>query len=161
MEIILYQPQIPANTGNIIRTCRVIGAKLTLIAPLGFDISEKALRRARLDYASEVDMTIASSLDDALAKKNSHSVYFLSSKAKRSFYENNYPENVCLVFGNETSGLPESIMEKYHSQLVKLPMQNDVRCLNLSNAVAIASYEVLRQHNFAFNNSAHVDSTIF
>lgn len=155
MEVILFSPQIPQNTGNIIRTCRVTGSKLTLIKPLGFEITEKALRRAHLDYAGEVNLSIAASFEEAL-RQGSGPLMFLSTKGSQSFYEAPIPPNTRLIFGNETHGLPEEIMQEYQNALFRLPMLDNVRCLNLSNAVAICLYEVLRQNQFAFSRKDEV-----
>ena len=123
------------------------GVELILIKPLGFDFSEKALRRAQLDYASEVKITQENSLEEAIHKLDCP-FFFLSSKTKRSLYDQKIPESCALIFGNETKGLPPSIMEEYESHLVTLPMVDSVRCLNLSNAVAISVYEAWRQNGF-------------
>lgn len=148
MNIVLFEPQIPQNTGNIIRTCRVTGANLILIEPLGFEFSEKTLRRAHLDYALDMNIKVKSSLEEVIDSLSSP-FFFLSSKTNRSFYKEPLPQDVTLIFGNETKGLPPSIMHEYEKQLLKLPMIENVRCLNLSNAVAICIYEVERQNNFA------------
>lgn len=149
MQIVLFEPQIPQNTGNIIRTCKVTGSDLILIEPIGFDISEKALRRAQLDYAIGMNIQVSPSIEEVIEQAPGP-IYFLSSKGEKGFYEESYPTNTTLVFGNETSGLPETIMDAYQSQLRRLPMTRGARCLNLSNAVAVATYEVLRQNEFAF-----------
>ena len=146
MQIILYSPQIPQNTGNIIRTCKVTDSSLILVEPIGFEMSEKSLRRAQLDYALDMDITVVPNLDEALKKATGH-IYFLSSKTTQNFYTPSYPLDVTFVFGNENSGLPPEVMEKYRDQLVRLPMKEKERCLNLSNTVAIALYEVIRQNN--------------
>ncbi|MDN3505109.1 MAG: tRNA (cytidine(34)-2'-O)-methyltransferase [Rhabdochlamydiaceae bacterium] len=149
MKILLYQPQIPQNTGNIIRTCKVTGATLILIEPLGFDMSEKSLRRAQLDYAKDMDIQIFPTFKEAL-KTIDGPIYFLSSKGTKNLFDVKLDQNVTLVFGNEKSGLSEEIMSEFKDYLVRLPMKEDERCLNLSNAVAISTYEVLRQNNFNF-----------
>ena len=150
MKIILYTPQIPQNTGNIIRTCKVTNTPLILVEPLGFQMDEKSLRRAQMDYALDMDIAIVPNFDEAM-KLASGPVYFLSSKTKRSFYTQSYSMDTTLVFGNENTGLPPEIMERYQDQLVRIPMIAKERCLNLSNSVAIALYEVLRQNSFCTN----------
>ena len=147
MHIVLYQPQIPPNTGNIVRTCAVIGAKLTLVGPLGFDVSDKSLRRAGLDYWLGVDVTIVDSLEELLEKEDSF--VFLSSKATKLYTEHQYSPEETLIFGSETSGLPKELEERFPERFLKLPMVSGQRCLNLSSAVAICSYEAWRQNSFA------------
>jgi tRNA (cytidine/uridine-2'-O-)-methyltransferase len=126
-----------------------VGAELILVRPLGFEFSEKALRRAQLDYASEVSISLKDSLEEALQDLTCP-LFFLSSKTKTSLYDQNLTGEVALIFGNENSGLPQETMSAYASKLVRLPMIDDVRCLNLSNAVAISVYEVWRQNGFKY-----------
>lgn len=151
MEIILYQPQIPQNTGNIIRTCSVTGAKLTLVQPLGFSLSEKNLRRAGLDYHNEVEINLIDDLMKYLedCKKN---FYFFSSKVSRSYTEINYQNEDLLIFGSETFGLDDVFFERFPDHFVTIPMAQNARCLNLSNSVSIGLYEALRQENFCFSS---------
>lgn len=145
MEIILYKPEIPQNTGNIVRTCSVTGAKLTLVRPLGFSVSDKTLKRAGLDYWKEVDINYIDNLDDYL-KSTTHNFYFFSSKATKTHFEVEYQPTDLLIFGSETSGLDPKFFEKWPDRFIKIPMISNARCLNLSNSVAIALYEVLRQN---------------
>lgn len=148
-EVVLYQPQIPQNTGNIVRTCSVTGTSLTLVHPLGFDISEKQVRRAGLDYWNEVDITETDSLTEYLDQATSP-FYLFTSKATKSYTDVEYPLDAILVFGSETKGIDDEILERYADSCVTIPMAAGQRCLNLSNAVAIAIYEGWRQHNFQF-----------
>lgn len=150
VHIVLYQPEIPPNTGNIARSCAITGAKLHLIKPLGFDIDDKTVKRAGLDYWHLLDLEVHESLDDFLELYGNRELYFSSTKATHYYHEKTYGEDCFIVFGRETSGLPALIHEKYPDQRIKIPMlQNDAaRSLNLSNSAAIILYEVLRQQNF-------------
>jgi len=151
MHIVLFNPQIPQNTGNIVRTCSVTGTSLSLIPPLGFDISSKMVRRAGLDYWDEVDITVEESLEEFL--DNAYAPFYLfSSKAKKSYTEVEYTSDSILVFGAETYGIPKEILQKYEERCVTLPMIPGKRCLNLSNAVSIALYEAWRQNQFEFTS---------
>jgi len=147
MKIVLYQPKIPQNTGNIVRTCSVTGVDLVLVEPLGFDISDKALRRAGLDYWNEVEVETISDLDNFL-ENYPGKFYFFSSKASKNYSEIKYKMNDLLIFGSETSGLPDHLYDLYPDKFVTMPMLPDSRCLNLSNAAAIAVYEAWRQNDF-------------
>ena len=150
MEVVLDRPQIPQNTGNIVRTCSVTGTSLTLIHPLGFDISEKQVRRAGLDYWNEVDITEAQSLEEYLQSAYAP-FYLFTSKTDRPFHEVECTRDSILVFGSETKGLDEGLLAKYPNRCVTIPMIAGQRCLNLSNAVAIALYEGLRQQDYQFS----------
>ena len=149
MEIVLFQPEIPQNTGNIVRTCSVTNTKLTLLRPLGLSASDKTLKRAGLDYWNEVEINY---IDDLVAYLDSTTkdFYFFSSKAKSLYTEVSYSKDAIIVFGSETSGLPKEIHQKWPQKFVTIPMVKDARCLNLSNSVAIALYEGLRQNHFNF-----------
>lgn len=147
MKIILYQPQIPQNTGNIVRTCAVTGNELILVSP-GFSTSNRWLKRAGLDYWEGVTVTIIEDLEEILCE-SSHPFYFFSSKAKAVYSEKKYGPNDLLIFGSETSGLPLSIVDKWPEQLVTIPMKPEVRCLNLATSVGIAVYEAWRQQGFS------------
>lgn len=149
MQIILFQPQIPQNTGNIIRTCKAINAKLALVKPLGFSLNERHMKRAGLDYCKDFEIELIDDLPLYL-KKNRRPFFFFSSKAKRSYTEISYPPDPILIFGSETTGLPLSYFDLYPEQFITLPMAPGARCLNLSNTVAIAAYEARRQHAFSF-----------
>jgi tRNA (cytidine/uridine-2'-O-)-methyltransferase len=148
MKIILVHPQIPQNTGNIVRTCAVTGCELILVRPLGFSTSSRMLRRAGLDYWEGVEVTI---IDDLIAYLNQISapIYFFSSKAKKIYCDVPYPEDSVLIFGAETAGLPEEYWMKWPDNFLTLPMKQDSRCLNLSNAVSIVIYEAWRQRSFS------------
>ncbi len=150
MKIVLYQPQIPQNTGNIVRTCSVTGAELVLIGPLGFSTSDRMLKRAGLDYWHDVPIVETDDFDTFLEKEASKPIYFLSSHAKRYYTDVPMCKDTILVFGSETSGLPSFYTEKYAEQCCTIPMLPGQRCLNLSNAVSIVLYEGLRQQNFIF-----------
>ena len=148
LNIVLVEPEIPQNCGNIARTCAATGCRLHLIRPLGFDISEKAVRRAGLDYWNMVEVRDYENLDDFFSKNNVRQMWCLSTKAPRGYTEANFEEGCYLFFGKETKGLPEELLMQYPDRCVRLPMMGEARSLNLSNTVAIATYEVLRQWNF-------------
>ncbi|MBN2509154.1 MAG: tRNA (cytidine(34)-2'-O)-methyltransferase [Spirochaetales bacterium] len=149
LHIVLHEPEIPQNTGNIARTCAAIGARLHLIEPLGFSISEKAVRRAGLDYWDSLDLTTHPSIDAFLHGIDVRSIFPVSTKAPRCFTEVEYPEETYLLFGKESKGLPEQLLQRFPLQTVRIPMAHNQRSLNLSNAAAVTAYEVLRQHRFA------------
>lgn len=153
MKVILYQPEIPQNTGNVIRTCFVTGVSLVLTQPLGFSMSDKNMKRAGLDYYKNMDIELIDSLPEYLEKTKS-SFYFFSSKAKKSYTEVNYSSDSYLIFGSETSGLPQEYFERWADHFVTIPMNPtpDARCLNLSNTVAVGVYEALRQQKFPFSS---------
>lgn len=149
LSIILFEPEIPPNTGNIIRLCANTGAKLHLIKPLGFKLEDKALRRAGLDYHEWADVQLWDSLDECLTNINPHNAYAMTTKGTRSFFDVQFSDNDALIFGPETRGLPaEFLNDRPHETLCRLPMTNNGRSLNLSNSVAIAIYEGWRQLNF-------------
>ena len=148
LNIVLVEPEIPQNCGNIARTCAATGCRLHLIRPLGFDISEKAVRRAGLDYWSQVTVRDYENLADFFAKNDVKQMWCLSTKAPRCYTEAEYSENCYLFFGKETKGLPEDFLDEHYDSCVRIPMLPDTRSLNLSNAVAITVYEALRQLSF-------------
>ena len=148
LNIVLVEPEIPQNCGNIARTCAAIGARLHLIRPLGFDISEKAVRRAGLDYWHMVQVFDYPNLADFFAKNDVCQMWCLSTKAPRCYTEAAYQPDCYLFFGKETKGLPEDFLAQHYDRCVRIPMKSDARSLNLSNAVAITVYEALRQLNF-------------
>ena len=148
LNIVLHEPEIPQNCGNIARTCAATGSVLHLVKPLGFDISEKAVRRAGLDYWHLVDVRVYENLDDFFAKNEVRHLRCLSTKAPRSYAQTDYPDGCFLLFGKETKGLPEDFLEAHYEETVRIPMRSEARSLNLSNAVAITVYEALRQQNF-------------
>lgn len=149
LNIVLVEPEIPQNTGNIARTCAATGARLHIIEPMGFKIDDKKLKRAGLDYWHLLDITYYKDIQDFF-DKNDGSCYYFSTKAKYRYSDIEYPEKVFLFFGKETKGLPEDLLYDNPESCVRIPMINDssARSLNLSNSVAIAAYEVLRQWDF-------------
>ena len=148
LNIVLVEPEIPQNCGNIARTCAATGSVLHLIRPLGFDISEKAVRRAGLDYWYLVDVRDYENLDDFFSKNDVKQMWCLSTKAPRSYAEADFEDGCYLFFGRETKGLPEEFLEAHREECIRLPMRPEARSLNLSNAVAITAYEALRQLSF-------------
>lgn len=147
MEIILYQPEIPQNTGNVVRTCAVTNASLTLVRPLGFSTSDKALKRAGLDYWHDVDINYVDDLHKHLLTIE-QPFYFFSSKASLPYTEICFGESDLLIFGSEQQGLPEFAWDLWPERFYRIPMRENARCLNLSNSVAIVLYEALRQQKF-------------
>ncbi|MCB1148900.1 MAG: tRNA (cytidine(34)-2'-O)-methyltransferase [Chlamydiia bacterium] len=143
MDIVLFQPQIPQNTGNIVRTCSVTGATLTLIEPLGFSTNDRWLKRAGLDYWEGVRVEKKPDLESYLLETG-RPFYFLTSKTTRTIWDVSFEANSHLVFGSETSGLPKALMEKYEDRLVTIPMIEGARCLNLATSVGIALYTGLK-----------------
>lgn len=148
MEIILSQPEIPQNTGNIARTCAVTGTQLTLVRPLGFSLSSRRVKRAGLDYWEGLDVQIVDSLEDYLEASPEIPFYFFSTKAKRLYTEITFETNCRLVFGSETAGLPPSIHQRWPDHLYRIPMLQGARSLNLANSAAIVVYEAHRQNGF-------------
>lgn len=147
LNIVLIEPQIPQNTGNIARTCAATGARLHLVGPMGFEIDDAKLKRAGLDYWHLLDITVYSSQTEFF-EKNSGEYFYFSTKAHRLYSETEYPDNAYLVFGREDKGLPEKLLYENEQHCVRLPMLEEARSLNLSNTVAIGAYEVLRQWSF-------------
>ena len=146
LNIVLVEPEIPQNAGNIVRTCAVTGAKLHMVRPLGFEVSDKYLKRAGLDYWHFVDISYYDSIEEVMDKfYNGNNFYFFSTKAKKIHSDASYKDGDFLVFGKETKGLPETLLEKHYSECVRLPMMNECRSLNLSNSVCVGVYEALRQ----------------
>ena len=148
IDIILVEPEIPMNTGNIARTCACTGARLHLIKPLGFDISDRAVKRAGLDYWQYVDISVYENLDEFFAKNGDENLWLATTKAPRSYDRADLSGDVKLMFGKETAGLPEWLREKYRDRCIRIPMRGPVRSLNLANSVAILCYEALRQQGF-------------
>ncbi len=147
INIVMVEPEIPQNTGNVARTCAATGARLHLVGPMGFKIDDKKLKRAGLDYWQYLDITYYNSLDEFFAK-NDGEFYYFTTKALHTHTDIDYPDNCYLLFGKETKGLPEELLLKNPDKCVRIPMINDARSLNLSNSVAIGVYEVLRQWNY-------------
>lgn len=150
LNIVLVEPQIPQNTGNIARTCAATGAKLHLVEPMGFRVDDAKLKRAGLDYWHLLDITYYENLDDFFEKNKGGKFFYFSTKATKIYSQVEYPDNCYLVFGKETAGLPEELLLQNPENCVRLPMINNsaARSLNLSNTVAIGAYEVLRQWDF-------------
>ncbi|MBE6958068.1 MAG: tRNA (cytidine(34)-2'-O)-methyltransferase [Ruminococcaceae bacterium] len=149
LNIVLVEPEIPQNCGNIARTCAATGCRLHLIRPLGFDISEKAVRRAGLDYWKDVQVLDYENLADFFSKNEVKQMWCLSTKAPRGYTEAKFEEGCYLFFGKETKGLPEDFLNEHYEECIRIPMLPETRSLNLSNAVAITVYEALRQMDFA------------
>ena len=152
LNIVLVEPEIPQNTGNIARTCAALGAKLHLVYPLGFSISEKQVKRAGLDYWDKLEIEEHTSLKTFLEKykPEEHNMFLASTKSKKCYSDIDYSkmDEVFILFGRETKGLPEDLIQKYMDKAIRIPMRDSLRSLNLSNSVAIIVYEVLRQSNF-------------
>ena len=146
LNIVLVEPEIPQNAGNIVRTCAVTNSKLHMVRPLGFEVSDKYLKRAGLDYWHFVDITYYDSIEEVMDKfYNGNNFWFFSTKAKNVHSNVSYKDGDFLVFGKETKGLPEPLLEKHYDECVRLPMMNECRSLNLSNSVCVGVYEALRQ----------------
>lgn len=148
MHIVLLEPEIPDNTGNIGRTCVATGASLHLIKPLGFDISEKAVRRAGLDYWKDLNLQVYENFDDFLEKNHYPRVFMATTKAQQKYTDVDYGPDSYIMFGKESRGIPEEILVKYPQNCIRIPMESQIRSLNLSNSVAIVIYEALRQNKF-------------
>ena len=148
MNIILHEPEIPANTGNIGRTCVATGTSLHLIKPLGFDISDKAVRRSGLDYWKFLDLHVYENFEDFKIKNPAAKIFMATTKAKKAYTEIRYKENDFIMFGKESAGIPEEILLDYETTSVRIPMIGEIRSLNLSNSVAVMLYEALRQQDF-------------
>lgn len=149
MNIVLHEPEIPANTGNIGRTCVATNTKLHLIEPLGFKLNEKELKRAGLDYWKDLDVFTYDSYDDFLIKNPGAKIYMATTKALKIYSEVTYDPDCFIMFGKESAGIPEDILIHNKENAIRIPMSGDIRSLNLSNSVAIVLYEALRQNNFA------------
>ncbi len=148
LNIVLVEPEIPQNTGNIARTCAAIGATLHLVRPLGFAIDDRKMKRAGLDYWDKLNVQFYDSLADFMAQHETDPLYFFTTKGQHCYTDITYPATVYLVFGRETRGLPEDLLYAHPDQCLRIPMRNHLRSLNLSNSVAVAAYEVLRQEQF-------------
>ena len=148
LNIVLIEPEIPQNTGNIARTCAATGAKLHLVGPMGFNIDDRKLKRAGLDYWHLLDITYYNSTEEFFEKHPNENFYYFSTKAPHKHTDITYPEKVFIVFGKETKGLPEKLLFDNPKTTVRIPMISDARSLNLSNSVAIGVYEVLRQWEY-------------
>ena len=148
LHIVLVEPEIPMNTGNIARTCAATGARLHLIKPLGFDISDSAVKRAGLDYWHLVDLHVHECIEDYFAEYGDENIFLATTKAPHGYDGVDMTGDVALLFGKETAGLPAWLREKYASRCVRIPIRAEARCLNLSNSVAVLCFEALRQQGF-------------
>jgi tRNA (cytidine/uridine-2'-O-)-methyltransferase len=148
LNIVLFEPEIPANTGNIGRTCVATGTRLHLIEPLGFRLNEKAIKRAGMDYWEQLDVTRYINYEEFLEKNPNAKVYYATTKAQHMYTEVTYEPDCYLMFGKESGGIPEEILLEHPSQCVRIPMIGETRSLNLSNSAAIVLYEALRQNQF-------------
>ena len=149
LNIVLFEPEIPQNTGNIGRTCVATGTKLHLIGPMGFRIDEKSVKRAGMDYWKDLDVTEYTGYEDFLDKNPNAKIYFATTKAKHIYSDVKFEDDCYIMFGKESAGIPEEILVKNPDTCMRIPMNEDIRSLNLSNSVAIVLYEALRQHDFA------------
>ncbi len=148
INIVLIEPEIPQNTGNIARTCAATGASLHLVEPMGFKVDDRKLKRAGLDYWHELDITYYKDINDFFERNKGEEFYYFTTKAPQCYSDVTYPERVFLVFGKETKGLPEDLLYHNRERCVRMPMRENLRSLNLSNTVAIAVYEAFRQRGF-------------
>ncbi|MBQ4562395.1 MAG: tRNA (uridine(34)/cytosine(34)/5-carboxymethylaminomethyluridine(34)-2'-O)-methyltransferase TrmL [Clostridia bacterium] len=148
INIVLIEPEIPQNTGNIARTCAATGASLHLVEPMGFKVDDRKLKRAGLDYWHELDITYYKDINDFFERNKGEEFYYFTTKAPQCYSDVKYPERVFLVFGKETKGLPEDLLYHNRERCVRMPMRENLRSLNLSNTVAIAVYETFRQRGF-------------
>ena len=148
INIVLVEPEIPQNTGNIARTCAAAGASLHLVGPLGFSIEDRYLKRAGLDYWDQVDLTYYNDIDEFFNANRGAVFFYSSTKSKKLYSEVSYPDHCFILFGKETKGLPEPLLAANYESCVRIPMLENIRSLNLSNSVAIVLYEALRQDGF-------------
>lgn len=152
LNIVLHEPEMPANTGNIGRTCVAAGARLHLIEPLGFSINDKMVKRAGLDYWDKLDVTVYDDFKDFCERNPGAKIYMATTKAHKTYTEVSYEPDCYIMFGKESAGIPEEILVDHEDTCVRIPMIGDIRSLNLSNSVAIVLYEALRQNNFDHMN---------
>lgn len=148
LNIVLIEPEIPQNTGNIARTCAATGARLHLVEPMGFKITDKQVKRAGLDYWDKLDITYYKDIDDFFERNKGAEFFYFTTKAEQAHSDIQYPNNCFLVFGKETKGLPEELLKANHDRCVRLPMRGIIRSLNLANSVCAGAYEVLRQWDY-------------
>ncbi|OON99925.1 MAG: tRNA (uridine(34)/cytosine(34)/5-carboxymethylaminomethyluridine(34)-2'-O)-methyltransferase TrmL [Epulopiscium sp. Nele67-Bin004] len=154
MNIVLLEPEIPQNTGNIARTCVATGARLHLIEPMGFKLDEKSIRRAGLDYWELLDITIYKNFDDFVTKNSNPKIYMATTKSKQTYCDVKYEKDAFVMFGKESAGIPEELLLENKNNCIRIPMKENIRSLNLSNSVSIVVYEALRQQNFDTLESA-------
>jgi len=148
INVVLIEPEIPQNTGNIARTCAAVGADLHLVEPMGFKVDDAKLKRAGLDYWYHLNITYYKNTEEFFEKNKNHNLYFFTTKAAKLYSEMVYGDNPYLIFGKETAGIPENILKQNLDSCVRIPMRDHLRSLNVSNAAAIGIYEALRQNNF-------------
>ena len=148
INIVLIEPEIPQNAGNIVRTCSAIGAKLYMVKPLGFELNDKYFKRAGLDYFQLACMEVIDDFNKLYEDNKDQQFYFASTKSEKIYTEVNYPENCFIVFGKESFGIRESLLKKHYKDCIRIPMKKEARSLNLSNSVSIIAYEAMRQQNF-------------
>lgn len=148
LNIALIEPEIPQNTGNIARTCAATGARLHLVEPMGFKITDKQVKRAGLDYWDKLDITYYNDIDEFFERNKGAEFFYFTTKAEQAHSDIQYPNNCFLVFGKETKGLPEELLKANHDRCVRLPMRGIIRSLNLANSVCAGAYEVLRQWDY-------------
>lgn len=149
LNIVLFEPEIPSNTGNIGRTCVATGTRLHLIEPLGFRLNEKAIQRAGMDYWKDLDVTTYLNYEDFLERNPGAKIYMATTKARKTYTEVKYEEDCYIMFGKESAGIPEEILIRHPDTAIRIPMNEQIRSLNLANSVAIVLYEALRQHDFS------------
>ena len=152
LNIVLHEPEMPANTGNIGRTCVAAGARLHLIEPLGFLLNEKMVKRAGLDYWDKLDVIVYDDWEDFKKKNPDAKIYMATTKAQKTYCDVSYEDDCYIMFGKESAGIPEEILVEHEDTSIRIPMIGDIRSLNLSNSVAIVLYEALRQNNFDHMN---------
>lgn len=148
LNIVLHEPEIPANTGNIGRTCVAAGVRLHLIEPLGFKLDEKSVKRAGLDYWDQLDVTTYINYEDFLSRNPGAKIYMATTKAEKIYTEVNYEPDAYIMFGKESAGIPEEILVQHKEECIRIPMAGEIRSLNLGNSVAIVLYEAMRQNHF-------------
>ena len=149
INIVLVEPEIPQNAGNIVRTCAAIGAKLYMVKPLGFKLEDKYFKRAGLDYFSLADFTVVDSFEEIMAANPDAKFYFASTKSQKTYADVNYTDGCFIVFGKESYGLKETLLKAHYDDCIRVPMRSEARSLNLSNTVAIIGYEAMRQQGFS------------
>lgn len=148
MNIVLVEPEIPQNAGNIVRTCSATGCNLYMVKPLGFELSDKHYKRAGLDYFDFANVFVVDSFDELYNQNKDKQFFFASTKSKKTYADVTYPQDCFIVFGKESYGLKESLLKQHYDNCIRVPMKSERRSLNLSNSVAIIAYEALRQQNF-------------
>ncbi len=161
MNIVLIEPEIPQNAGNIIRTCMATNTKLYMVKPLGFVLDDKHFKRAGMDYLKDADFTVIDSFEDLYEQNKDKQFFFASTKSNKTYADVHYPDDCFIVFGKESFGIRESILKEHYEDCIRIPMIDSARSLNLSNSVAIILYEALRQNNFAnLKDTGHLTGRI-